>query len=263
MSSKLAVQMYTIRDFTRTAEQFADSLAKIRAIGYEAVQLSAIGAMNGDNPELNAKTTRRLLDENGLRCIATHRNWDDLVNRTEEEIDFHKILGCDFTAIGGMPMAYAENGEAGFVKFLDDSAPVISRLKEAGIRFGYHNHAWEFVRIGPGRRTLYDLLIESRNSDLLLEHDVYWSDHAGIDPVRLFDRCPGRMPVIHLKDKEVTLEDGPVMAPIGEGNLNWESILPSCKAAGVEWYAIEQDECRRDPFDCLRSSFDFLKEMDL
>ena len=54
-------------------------------------------------------------------------------------------------------------------------------------------------------------------------------------------------------------EREPVMAPIGEGNLPWaESILPACRKAGVRWYAVEQDVCRRDPFDCLRASFDFL-----
>jgi sugar phosphate isomerase/epimerase len=47
---------------------------------------------------------------------------------------------------------------------------------------------------------------------------------------------------------------------VGEGNLPWDTILPACERAGVEWYAVEQDICRRDPFDCLRSSFTFLSE---
>ena len=49
-----------------------------------------------------------------------------------------------------------------------------------------------------------------------------------------------------------------MIAAVGEGNLAWDRILPACEAAGVEWYAVEQDVCRRDPFDCLRSSFEFL-----
>ena len=54
MPSQLAVQMYTVRDFTHMASELAESLAKIRAIGYEAVQLSAVGAMNGDCPAVDA-----------------------------------------------------------------------------------------------------------------------------------------------------------------------------------------------------------------
>ena len=258
MPSKLAVQMYTVRDFARHSSDLAETLQKIRAIGYEAVQLSAVGAMNGATPEVDAKQARKMLDDNGLRCIATHRSWNDLAARTEQEIEFHQTLNCDFTAIGSIPGEYGEQGEAGFYRFIEDSAPVIANLRAAGIGFGYHNHAFEFMRIGPGQRTLYDIFIESPNPDLLLELDVYWADHAGVNPVRLFERCPGRMPVIHLKDKEITREGQPVMAPIGEGNLDWEGILPACRVAGVAWYAIEQDECRRDPFDCLRSSYEFL-----
>lgn len=263
MSSQIAVQMYTVRDHTRTASDLGQALEKIRAIGYEAVQLSAVGAMNGPDPEVDAKQARRMLDDNGLRCIATHRSWDDLANRTDAEIEFHRTLDCDFTAIGGIPKGYGEGGAAGFRRFTEDARPIIDRLGAAGIRLGYHNHAFEFMRVGPGRQTLYDLLIEAGDARLLLELDVYWADHAGVNPVRLMERCRGRMPVIHVKDKEISPEGQPVMVPIGEGNLDWDGIIPACREAGVEWYAVEQDECRRDPFDCLRSSFQFLTGMGL
>jgi sugar phosphate isomerase/epimerase len=259
----VAAQMYTIRDFTKTARDLAESLEKVRAIGYEAVQLSAVGAMNGERPEVTAEAAREMLDANGLKCIATHRSWDDLANRTDAEIAFHRTLGCDFTAIGGIPGAYGEQGAEGYARFVREAAPVIARLKDAGIRFGYHNHAHEYQRIGPGRRTLYDIFIEQGGPDFLLELDVYWVDHAGVNPVRILERCSGRVPVIHVKDKEVIAKEGPVMAAVGEGNLDWEGILPACKAAGVEWYCVEQDICRRDPFDCLRSSHAFLSAQNL
>jgi sugar phosphate isomerase/epimerase len=263
MASQIAVQMYTLRDFTRSAHDLAAALKKVRAIGYEAVQLSAVGAMNGDAPEVDAKQAQRMLEDNGLRCIATHHSWDDLLHRTDAEIEFHHTLRCDFTAIGGIPGSYGERGSEGFRQFILDAGPVIARLKGSGIRFGYHNHAFEFMRAGAERRTLYDVLIEAENPDLLLELDVYWADHAGVNPVRLFERCKGRTPVIHVKDKGISQEGQPVMAPIGEGNLDWEGIIPACRDAGVEWYAVEQDECRRDPFDCLRSSFEYLSGMGL
>ena len=258
MVSKLAVQMYTLRDFTKTAAELAASLNKVRAIGYEAVQLSAIGAMHGDSPEVTVETARKMLDDNGLQCIATHRGWDDLAERTDAEIAFHQTLDCDYTAIGGLPGMYGEKGAGGYAQFLQDAAPVIAKLKAAGIRFGYHNHAHEFQRIGPRQRTLYDIFLLEGGVDFTLEVDVYWAVHAGINPVRIFERAGGRVPVIHLKDREVVPKEGPVMAAIGEGNLDWDSILPACERAGVAWYAVEQDVCRRDPFDCLRASYEFL-----
>lgn len=262
-STKLAVQMYTVREHTKTAKDLGESLRKIRAIGYPAVQLSAVGAMNGESPEVDAKLARRMLDDNGLACIATHRSWDALAERTDEEIEFHRTLGCDYTAIGGIPHPYGADGAEGYARFVRDAAPVIEKLKAGGVRFGHHNHSHEFVRIQPGdssmpRKTLYDILIEEGGPDYLLEVDVYWVWHAGVDAAALMGRCAGRVPVIHLKDKEVIPKEGPVISAIGEGNLPWDTIIAACEAAGVRWYAIEQDQYRRDPFDCLRSSYEFL-----
>ncbi len=230
-------------------------------MGYRAVQLSAVGAMSGDHPAVSAAQARTMLDDHDLRCIATHRRWDDLTQRTDAEIEFHQALGCDFTAVGGIGR-HAEDGEAGYRAFLRDAAPVVERLETAGIRFGYHNHAFEFARHGPGRETLYDILIDEGGPDLLLEMDLYWVGHAGLNPERLVERCRGRIPVIHVKDKEVAGGE-PIMAPVGEGNLDWEHLIPACEAAGVEWYAVEQDVCRRDPFDCLESSYNFLRTFGL
>lgn len=262
MAGKLAVQMYTLRDFTKSAKDFAQSLEKVSAMGYPAVQLSAIGCMNGDEPEVSAAEARSMLDDNGLKCIATHRSWDALASATEEEIDFHKTLGCDYVAIGSLPGEYRDQGEDGFRKFLVDFRPVAEKLKENGLMFGYHNHSHEFIRTGNGRQTLYDIFIDEGGDLFNMEVDVYWVAHAGANPQRIIERCRGRVSVIHFKDKEV-VADGPIMAAIGEGNLDWDNLIPACETAGVEWYAIEQDTCPRDPFDCLKSSYDFLTAMGL
>ncbi len=264
--SQLAVQMYTLRDHTKTARELAESLQKISGIGYRAVPLSAVGAMNasdGNAPEVSAAQARKMLDDNGLHCIATHRNWADLQNQTAREIDFHREVGCDFVAIGSIPGDYRKEGAQGYRRFAREAAPAIAQFKEAGIRFGYHNHAFEFERaeanIPEKLGTLFDILIEEGGGDLMMELDLYWIAHAGANPQRIVERCRGRLPVIHIKDKEMAGDEA-VMAPIGEGNLDWEHLLPACEAAGVEWYAVEQDICRRDAFDCLRSSFEFLRE---
>lgn len=258
MAGTSAVQMYTLRELCKTTKDFADSLKRVSDIGYTAVQLSGIGCMGGESPEVDAKEGRRMLDDNGLRCAATHRSWDALAGQTEAEIEFHQTLGCDYAAIGGLPPAYREDGEAGFRRFVQESAPKIAKLKAAGITFGYHNHAHEFVRILPGTSTWYDVFVDEGGPDFTLEIDTYWAAHAGVEPVRLIKRCAGRLPVVHLKDKTVVGNDTN-FAPIGEGNLAWDDILPAFDAAGTQVYAVEQDNCYdRDPFDCLRSSYDFL-----
>ena len=232
-------------------------------MGYEGVQISAVKAI--ESGELSAADVRKMLDDNGLVCAATHRSWQALGEQTDAEIDFHRTLGCGFVAIGSLPGVFGgEFGAEGYRRFLAEARPVIARLKEAGIRFGYHNHQHEFARarVGLGdRSTLFDIFVDEGGMDLCLELDVYWAWEAGIDPVPLLRRSAGRMPLIHLKDREVVTGKGAIMAAIGEGNLPWETILPAADEAGVEWFAVEQDVCPRDPFDCLRSSYDYLSSL--
>jgi sugar phosphate isomerase/epimerase len=61
----------------------------------------------------------------------------------------------------------------------------------------------------------------------------------------------------------VVIDNQPAMAEVGEGNLNWPAILTACWEAGVEWYAVEQDICRRNPFESLTISYNNLKAMGL
>jgi sugar phosphate isomerase/epimerase len=256
--------MYTIRDYTKTAADLSESLKKIAAIGYPAVQVSAVGAIEGDAPEVSASELKMMLDDNGIVCAATHRGWEGFVADIEAEIEFHKTLECGYVALGGLPAGYERTVE-GYRRWIGDAAKVISALKDEGIQFGYHNHSHEFLREERGSPTLEDVLIDEGGTDLMLELDMYWIAHAGANCERIIERCTNRVPFVHFKDKEV-VEAGSnetTMCPVGEGNLDWENIIKACQKAGTEWYAVEQDECRRDPFDCLDSSFRYLTAMGL
>ncbi len=257
MASKIALQLFTVREHTKTAADFASTLKKASDFGYTAVQLSAVGCMNGDNPEVDAATARKMLDDNGLKCIATHRDWNQLITNTQAEIDFHQTLACDYAAIGGI--SSHDQSIAGYRQWLADAKPMIEKLKAAGIRFGHHNHAKEFFKEEAHGKCLEDILIEEGGSDLFMELDLYWVEHSGANCMKVVESCAGRVPVIHLKDREVIQGTSDTrIAPIGEGTLDWDSIIPVCEAAGVDWYCVEQDQCYRDAFDCIKSSFDFL-----
>ena len=253
-----ALQLYTLREFTKTADAVRTTLTRVRDIGYRAVQVSAVAALEADlSPDELGKWLREL----GLQCIATHRPWASLRDETEREIAFHKALGCDYVAIGGIPDGYDKLNPAEYQRFLDESLAVRNQLAAVGIRFGHHNHAFEFDRGDCGANVApWDVLINSGARDYFLELDVYWAWHAGVDPVGLFARMAGRVPVVHIKDKAV-IGGTPVMAPIGEGNLPWGSIIQAGNAAGVEWWCVEQDECHRDAFDSVEASYRYLREV--
>lgn len=251
---KIGAQLYTLREHTKTRDDFARTLDQVAAMGYEGVQLSAVGCMNGEAPEVSAEDARRLLDERGLICAATHRGFEALEEKKEEELSFHQALGCSFTAIGSAPGWAMKAGE-GAREFLSRYLPIVDWFKERGLDVGYHNHAWEFQR-GEGGR-FFDVLVE-HGPQLMIEMDTYWVHYGGMEVVPQIERLSGRLPVVHLKDLSPfgwTVN----YAPIGEGNLDWPRILPALELAGTEWLLVELDECPRDPFDCLKVSAEYLK----
>lgn len=257
--SRIAAQLYTLRDHTKTKADFANTLKRVSEIGYRWVQLSAVGCMNGENPEVTAKDARALLDEIGIGAPLTHRGWDEISERTEECIEFHQTIGAELVAIGSIPGNYRADGLDGYKRFAEDCQPAIAKLKAAGLLFAYHNHAFEFERMGPEGKTPFQVMAETGGPDFLFEIDTYWVVHAGVDLQQLIGDLSGRIPMIHVKDKNPSGNEVR-MAPVGEGNLNWDAYLSAAQSAGTELFAVEQDDCYdRDPFDCLASSYRYLQ----
>ena len=251
--SVLAAQLYTVREYTQSVDGFVESLKKIHAMGYRAVQVSAIGPI----PDVEVKT---IVDDLGLTICNSHvRPADALWNDLDSVIEQHALWDCKHVALGSMPQGYRGEGEAGFRRFAEEASAIGEGLHAAGLTFSYHNHSFEFVRFGD--RTGLDIIYEESDPRYLqAEIDTYWVQHGGGDPADWVRRMKGRMPVVHLKDMVISAGEQ-MMAEIGEGNLNWPAILQACRDADVEWYAIEQDICQRDPFESLKISFDNLKGM--
>jgi len=249
---KLAAQLYTVRDYTKTAEDFRASMEKVAAIGYTAVQVSGIGPIPHE-------IVKAITDEFGLTICITHVGFDYLQNDTTAAIAQHKLWNCRNVAVGSMPGPYREGGLESFKRFAKDATEVGKKLADAGLTFSYHNHSFEFVRFGD--RTGLDVIYEESDPRYLqAEIDTYWVQHGGGDSIAWIKKMAGRMPVIHFKDM-VIHEGQQTMAEIGEGNLNWPGIIEACEEAGVEWYAIEQDRCLRNPFESLKISYDNLRAM--
>jgi len=247
----IAAQLYTLREHLKTPDQIAATLRKVREIGYEAVQLSALGP-------IETCRLKEILDENGLAVCATHIAWERLQNDIQGVIDEHRTLGCRHVAIGSMPPAY--RNEEGYHRFAKEASEVAKALDGAGMTFSYHNHHFELERFGS--KTGLDILIEESDPLLKFEIDTYWIQYGGGDPAAWIRKVGGRNPLVHLKD--LTVKNAEVrMAEVGEGNLNWEAILAACRETGVEWYIIEQDHCDRDPFESLAISLKNAKAMGL
>ncbi len=251
MQDRIAAQLYTLRDFTKTPKDIAESMKKVSRIGYKAVQVSGMGP-------IEAEELKKILDGEGLKVCATHISFNRIQDEIESVIEEHNILECPFIAIGGLPVEYRGSAE-GFRKFAKEASAAARKLKEAGFVFGYHNHSFELEKF-DGKTAMQIMFEESDPAVFTFEIDTYWIQHGGGDPAAYIRQMKGRIPLLHLKDMAVH-EGKPVMAEVGEGNLNWERIISEAKNSGVEWYLVEQDTCLRDPFESLGISYRNLKKM--
>lgn len=244
LDSKISVTLYTLRDFVQTPIEISTTLQKIKTIGYEHIQLSALGPVD-------PAVLGTMIRDSGLHVCATHVPFERLQEETDDVIAEHRLWECEHIAIGSMPRSYWDTSD-GFSRFAEDASIVALRLKAAGITFSYHNHHTEFVRVGD--RTGLSILMEDSDPALCFEIDTYWVQYGGGDPVYWINKATKRCPIIHFKDMAVSGREQ-VMAEVGEGNLNWPDIVSACEVAGGQWYVVEQDICPGDPFDSISISY--------
>ena len=251
-TSAIGAQLFTLREFTQTPDDIRETLTKVRAMGYEAVQASALGPI--DSVEL-----AQVAHDTGLQIVATHTTYDRIRDEPQAVIDDHHTWGCRHVAISRLPQEFCNRD--GFARFAAEASEAARPLIAADLTFSYHNHSFELERF-DGRTGLEILWAESDPEVFSFEIDTYWIQHGGANPVTWLERLRDRMHIVHFKDLAMAASKQ-LFAEVGEGNLEWDLIIAACKRAGIAWYLIEQDVCQRDPFDCLALSLENLKSMGL
>ncbi len=251
---QIAAQLYTVRTHCHDAAGLAESARKIRAIGYTAVQVSGAGP-------IPAAETAAIMRDHDLVICATHEPAATILNEPARVIERLHILGCQLTAYPyphGVDFSDPVQVTA-LARQLDAAG---AALRAAGLTLGYHNHAHEFQRLGAGT-VLEHIFANTDPRNLVAELDTYWVQTGGGDIIAWINRLAGRLPFIHLKDYGIDAQNQPAFREIGRGNLNFPAILAAARAAGCEWFIVEQDTCAGDPFESLRISYDCLAPLAL
>ena len=194
-----------------------------------------------------------------VSCSRTHEGRQPCIDNFDEIVAKIKLYECDFTALGSAGNDFFSP------EGLDELCPQLeeigAKFKAEGIKFGFHNHHREFVKVTdkPWLAELYD---RTDPEKLYAEIDVHWVTRGGGNPEAWIRKVAGRMPVVHFKDFAI-VDGEPKFCEIGEGNLDWPGIIKACEDTGVRWYSIEQDQPfgDRDIFESIKISFDNLKEM--
>ena len=251
-TEQIAIQLYTLRDFTETPADFAATMKRVREIGYPAVELAGTAGLY---PAEAAKIVRGA----GLQICSSHESPQMILQNPQQVVDHLGEFGITHAAYpwpDGIDFSNAKHVD-NLIAGLDAAGAVMRR---AGMTLCYHNHAHEFFQ-RDGRTMLEEIFALTAPEHLQAELDIHWVQAGGGDPAETCRRLAGRLPLLHVKDFSVTAQGERQLAEVGYGNLNIPEILAAAEAAGCKWFIVEQDTCPTDPFECIARSFNYLKDL--
>jgi sugar phosphate isomerase/epimerase len=243
----VGLQLYTVRALM--AKDVEGTLATVAGIGYREVEFA--GYFNRDPAALRAA-----LDKLKLTSPSCHLGLDAVETGFDATAAAAKIVGHKWVVVASVPGRFFQS-VASLKELAQRFNAIGKRAKDAGLRYGYHNHNVEFKAV-EGTIPLELLLSETDPALVDFEMDAYWVTQGGGDPLALIDKFPGRFRLLHAKDASAAPESA--MRDVGAGVIDWKRILSEKKKAGIEHVFVEHDQ-PADPVASITASYNFLHNL--
>jgi sugar phosphate isomerase/epimerase len=255
----IGLQLYTLRDVF--PKDMQDTLNRVAEIGYKELEVYGYG--NGGILGTPVADIAKMVNDLGMQITSGHYltgiQMPELVgtlnNGWEQACEDAKALGQEY-----MVIAFLFPDERGG---LDEYKTLCERLNEAGevckqygLKLGYHNHEFEFDEFDG--QIVYDVMLSELDPKLVtMEMDLYWVVRAGHDPLKYFEKYPGRFELWHVKDMDKANPAETAVA--GEGSIDFEAIFRAVEQSGMKKFYVEQEHYKEDPLICVEKSFNFVK----
>lgn len=263
------VQLYTVRD-----EMKKDPLGTLKALsgmGYQYVEHA--NYVNRKFYGYTAKEFKKILDDNGLKMKSGHTvmnkdHWNDL---KKDFTDAWKYTIEDAATVG-QEFVISPSIEEGARKTIDDLKRFMLLFNSCGelcrksdMRFGYHNHDFEFTKTLGGFK-IYDIILQYTDPNLVIQQlDIGNLYGTGANAADMLQRMPGRFLSIHVKDeiKSTTkgeMSSGYESTVLGTGINNVKAIIDTAKQSGTQHFIIEQESYQgKSPVDCCWENLKMMK----
>lgn len=273
MGLKVGLQVYTVRDDAE--KDLEGTLQKIKEMGYDGVELAGLYGYTYEE-------VRDAIAKAGLEAVSAHVPIDEMLNDPENVLAGYAKIGCSYVAV---PYLLEERryGTDKFEETLKGIAMLGEVAKKNGMVMLYHNHDFEFKKIGD--EYVLDYMYRTIPADLLqTELDTCWVNVGGEDPAAFVRKYAGRAPVVHLKDFYLSSREGAAntqfyeligsdtkpsgedifeFRPVGYGMQDFPSILKASEDAGATWVIVEQDRpsMGKTPLESAEMSRKYLKTL--
>lgn len=250
------LQLYSVRDDIKA--DYDATIKEVAEMGYTGVE--AAGYNDGKFYEMEPAEFKKSIEDAGMEVLSSHAthplaenpadtDWDALWAWWDTAIQAHKAAGMKYIVAPWMPTPSTLEGLQAYCDYYNQ---VGEKCNAAGLRFGYHNHSFEFKEIEEV--LMYDYMIENTDpSKVFFQMDVYWVLEGGKEPVDYFENYPGRFELLHIKDE----------TELGRsGKVDFENIFNNIDGSGAKYMIVEVERYTGTPFEGVKESYDYLNDAD-
>ena len=244
------IQLYTVRK-----EMLADAtgtLKQLAALGIK--QIESASSEKGHYYGLTAAEMKKICADLGMTIRSGHVGLD---NKWQQTMEQAVASGQEYLICSSMP----SRGQtaSNYKKVADQFNKAGEECNKLNIKFGYHNHDYEFEQ--ENGKVLYDVLLENTDPALVcMELDLGWVVVPGKDPVDYFKRYPKRFPLWHLKDMDLVKKHS---VEFGKGGLDIKKMFDHSEVSGLKYFFIEQEEYSKTPIESMQENLAYLKKLKL
>ncbi|MDR2121292.1 MAG: sugar phosphate isomerase/epimerase [Tannerella sp.] len=253
-AKNIGLQLYSLRDMVKESGIRA-VLETVAKMGYK--NLETASSSNKEIYGLAPSEFRKIVTDLGMKCTSAHLG-QSYTKETEGQvmawwdkaIETYNEAGLKYIVQPSMPVN-SKTTTDDLQLYCDYFNSVGYKTAAASIAFGYHNHDFEFRKIGE--QLIYDFLLDNVSPNhVFFELDVYWCKAGGGDPVAYLKNRPGQFKTIHIKDEK---EIG------ASGNIDFKPIFDQMTANKVkDWYVEVEQYTDNDPVASVQQSFDYLNK---
>jgi sugar phosphate isomerase/epimerase len=266
----LGLQLYSVR-----ADMLLNPLStlkKVAAIGYKNVEHA--NYVDRKFYGQRAAQFKKTLDDLGLNMPSGHtvmgkQHWDesksDFTDEWKYTVEDAAAVGQRFVISPWLDESLRRNMDD-FKRYMEVFNKCGELCKKSGMKFGYHNHNFEFSTQLDGKR-LYDLILDNTNPELVIQQmDIGNMYGAGGRALELIKQYPGRFISMHVKD-EIKLPggggmDGYESTVLGKGVLPVKEIVDAGKSSGgTVLFHVEQESYQdQTALAAVKEDYDVMKK---
>lgn len=262
------LQLYSVRD--DMGKDPVGSLTQLAKMGY--VYVEHANYVNGKFYGFAPAEFRKLLDGLGLKMVSGHtvmgrQHWDesknDFSDSWKKTVDDAAVLGQQYVVSPSMDDTMRKTYDD-FKKYMDIFNKCGDLCHKAGMKFGYHNHDFEFSEKLKGEK-LFDIMMKSIDpGKVVIQLDIGNLYNGGAIAMDVVKQYPGRFENVHAKDEIAATEGNEkyVSTILGEGIVNAREVLDMlAKTGGTKCFIIEQESYQgKTPMECVKADLAIMKK---